>query len=213
MEKHEEKKFPYQYISLEYEDYAEYVRNLLTPEHQKELKYIKRRLRITNEKYVLQLLVRFHKSIIFSDEDNYYDILQEDYDAYLGDKEKYNRKWFEYVTSRKYSLINGDIYRTLPFFKGMKFDYQYEWLNKEVQEEYRPFINAGNHGILGRLPALKSMEAELINEAFRILYQNYKEYCGHCRTDYISKESDPYTEIGKEGMCFLYKELMQKYKK
>lgn len=38
---------------------------------------------------VLEVLVRFHKSIIFSDEKNYYNVLKLDYKNYLADKSKY----------------------------------------------------------------------------------------------------------------------------
>lgn len=160
---------------------------------------------------VLVVLTMFHKSITFSDEENYYNILKEDYEAYVADKTQYYKDLIDVIENTTHDRVTGDFFKNEYYLKCLKFADSYEYLNKEVKKEYKPYIRAGNSGIYGRFPALKSMEKNLINEAFRLLYNHYAEYNGGCRTSYISIQDYPYEYIGEEGVIELYKSLLMNF--
>lgn len=174
---------------------------------------LKKKHHFSGKEEVLEVLVRFHKSIIFSDEKNYYQVVEADYKNYLADKSKYYIDIMDVIEETKRQRVTGDFFHHEYYLYCLKFvGYNgYEYLNKEVKEEYRPFINAGNSGIYGRLPILKSKEKEIINEAFRILFHHFEEYCGGMHTDYMSKEDCPYEYVGKEGIIELYEKILAQY--
>ena len=157
-------------------------------------------------------MVRFHQSIIFSDEEKYYSVLKKDYDNYLADKSEYEKICMDVINNTSHERVTGEFYKNEFFQHYMKFYDYYEVLNKEVKEELRPFIKAGNSGIYGRFPILKTKEKEIINEAFKILFHRYHEYCGYCYVLHFTID-DIYINVRKEGIIKLYEEMLEKYKK
>lgn len=200
-------------------EYRNYVYSLLTRINKIKLNTKDVYLKLTKKNHffdkeeVMKVLVRFHKSIIFSEEKNYYNVLKLDYKNYLADKSKYYKDLMDVLEETKYQRVTGEFFRHDYYLCYLKFDgYNgYEYLNKEVKEEYKPFINAGNSGIYGRLPMLKFKEKEIINEAFRILFHHFDEYCGGTHTDYMSREDYPYEYVGKEGIMELYEKILAEY--
>lgn len=141
-------------------EYKNYVYSLLTRKNKIKLninavcpRQMKKYHRFDKEE-VLEVLVRFHKSIIFSDEKNYYNILMSDYKNYLADKTKYYKDLMDVIEETKRQRATGEFFQHEYYLCCLKFvgyNNGYEYLNKEVKEEYKPFINAGNSGIYGRL--------------------------------------------------------------
>lgn len=195
-----------------------YIYSLLTAENKIKLAARCARSRFNKIFYIsksdiLKILLRFHQSIIFSDEENYWSVLNLDYQNYLADKSKYQNDIMDVLKKTKRQRVTGEFFRHEYYLCFLKFQDNngYENLNKAVREEYRPFINAGNSGIYGRLPILKSKEKEIINEAFRILFHHFHEYSGWYWTDYMPKENYPYTYVGKEGVIELYEKMLAQY--
>lgn len=205
---------------MEEREYKNYVYSLLTRRNKIKLnintaspKWMRNHHFIDKEE-VLKVLIRFHKSIIFSDEKNYYIVLKSDYKNYLADKSKYYKDLMKVIEETKHQRVTGEFFQHEYYLCCLKFagyNNGYEYLNKEVKEEYKPFINAGNSGIYGRLPIRFDMEQEIINEAFRILFHHFEEYCGGSHTDYMSKEDYPYDYVGKEGIIELYEKFLAQY--
>jgi len=133
---------------------------------------LKKKHHFFGKEEVLGVLVRFHKSIIFSDEKNYCQVVEADYKNYLADKSKYYKGLMKVIEKTKRQRVTGEFFQHKYYLCCLKFigyNNGYEYLNKEVKEEYKPFINAENSGIYGRLPIRFDMEQKIINEAFRIL--------------------------------------------
>lgn len=201
-------------------EYKKYVYSLLTRKNKIKLninaacpKWLKKHYFFDKED-MMKVLVRFHKSIIFSDEENYYNVLKSDYKNYLADKSEYYKDLMKVIEETKRQRATGEFFQHeyyLCCFKFVGYNNGYEYLNKEVKEEYKSFINAGNSGIYGRLPICFDMEQEIINEAFRILFHHFDEYSGGSRTDYMSKEDYPYEYVGKEGIIELYEKILAQY--
>lgn len=153
-------------------EYKKYVYSLLTQRNKIKLniyaacpKWLKKH-HFFDKKDMMKVLVRFHKSIIFSDEENYYNVLKSDYKNYLADKSEYYKDLMKVIEETKRQRATGEFFQHeyyLCCFKFVGYNNGYEYLNKEVKEEYKPFINAGNSGIYGRLPICFDMEQEIIN--------------------------------------------------
>lgn len=200
-------------------EYKKYVYSLLTRKNKIKLninaacpKWLKKH-HFFDKEDVMMVLTRFHKSIIFSDEKNYYNIIMSDYKNYLADKSKYYKDLMDVLEKTKRQRATGEFFQHEYYLCCLKFvgyNNGYEYLNKEVKEEYKPFINAGNSGIYGRLPIRFDMEQEIINEAFSILFHHFDEYSGGSHTDYMSKEDYPYEYVGKEGIIELYERILDK---
>lgn len=201
-------------------EYKHYVYSLLTISNRIKLILKDICLNLTekhsffDKEEVMKVLVRFHKSITFSDEKNYYNVLISDYKNYLADKSKYYKDLMDVLEETKRQRVTGEFFQHEYYLCCLKFvgyNNGYEYLNKEVKEEYKPFINAGNSGIYGRLPIRFDMEQQIVNEAFRILFHHFEEYCGGAHTDYMSPKDYPYEYVGKEGIVELYEKVMAKY--
>ena len=175
-------------------EYKKYVYSLLTRKNKIKLninaacpKWLKKH-HFFDKEDVMMVLTRFHKSIIFSDEKNYYNIIMSDYKNYLADKSKYYKDLMDVLEKTKRQRATGEFFQHEYYLCCLKFvgyNNGYEYLNKEVKEEYKPFINAGNSGIYGRLPIRFDMEQEIINEAFSIMLHHFYEYSGLSPNDYM----------------------------
>lgn len=188
-------------------EYEKYIISLLTPLHKIQLYTNK------NKERMLYCMVRFHQSAIFAEEDNYYNALRQDYEnctmpggiEYLRGFIKCNEKHPEEVSEWRRT---GEYFRTDYYLKALKFE-NFLCISKHIKEEFKYYIKATNAGIYGRIPMLKNMEKEAVNEVFRLLKEHYNDYCGLRSINYYFP---PYYYISFEEMCLIYKMLLGEYK-
>lgn len=94
-------------------EYKKYVYSLLTRKNKIKLninaacpKWLKKH-HFFDKEDVMMVLTRFHKSIIFSDEKNYYNIIMSDYKNYLADKSKYYKDLMDVLEKTKRQRATG----------------------------------------------------------------------------------------------------------
>ena len=126
-------------------EYKKYVYSLLTRKNKIKLninaacpKWLKKH-HFFDKEDVMMVLTRFHKSIIFSDEKNYYNIIMSDYKNYLADKSKYYKDLMDVLEKTKRQRATGEFFQHEYYLCCLKFvgyNNGYEYLNKEVKEEF-----------------------------------------------------------------------------
>jgi len=187
-------------------EYEKYVISLLTPLHKIQLYTDK------NRKRMIYCMVRFHQSAIFSEE-SYYDALKQDYEnctmhggmEYLSGFIRYNESHPEEVSEWRET---GEYFRTDYYLKALKFE-NFLCISKHIKDKFKYYIKADNAGIYGRIPILKSMEKEVVNEVFRLLKEHYNDYCGLHSINYYFP---PYYYISFKEMVSVYEMLLEEYK-
>lgn len=190
---------------MDKKEYEKYVVSLLTPLHKIQLYTNK------NKKHMIYCMARFYQSAIFSEEDNYYDVLRQDYEncimpggmEYLSGFIKFNKEHPSEVAEWRRT---GEYFRTDYYVKALKFE-NILCISKHIKEEFKYYIKASNAGIYGRIPMLKSMEKAAVNEVFRLLRDYYNDYCGLRSINYYFP---PYYYISFEEMIDVYKMLLEK---
>lgn len=192
---------------MEKREYEKYVISLLTTIHKIQLYTNK------NRKQILEVLIRFHQSIIFSVENNYFDVLKQDYENYVSsDWMRVLSEFLRYNESHSkevYDLrISGEYFKTQYYVRALKFE-NYRCVSKHLKQEFRYYIKATNNGLYGRIPILKRDEENIVNEAFRILQYHYNDYCGLCSIKYINS---PFYYLSHEEIIEMYENLLEKYK-
>lgn len=148
----------------------EYVKSLLTLKH---------RLMLKNpfKRDFLKRLTCCYLSIQFIPDEQYHDIVKQDYDNFLNTKQQSRLSEEEFFLDKKIRKEKWKyahtIYSSEYYLKSKKFENYYNKSNM-LTNEMQMYLYYNENMVSGKIPINKNKEKEVINYIFDILYKDHK---------------------------------------